>query len=63
MLAGRMATEALARPWPGNSSSARATAADGARCHRPMMNEPEPLPTSAVQHWASCPRQCELIHL
>lgn len=27
------------------------------------MNEPEPIPLSALQHWAYCPRQCGLIHL
>jgi len=27
------------------------------------MDEPEPLPISALQHWAYCPRQCGLIHL
>ncbi len=27
------------------------------------MTEDEPLPISALQHWAYCPRQCGLIHL
>lgn len=27
------------------------------------MDEPDPLPLSALQHWAYCPRQCALIHL
>lgn len=27
------------------------------------MEEPDPLPLSALQHWAYCPRQCGLIHL
>lgn len=27
------------------------------------MDEPDPLPISALQHWAYCPRQCGLIHL
>jgi CRISPR-associated exonuclease Cas4 len=27
------------------------------------MDEPEPIPLSALQHWAYCPRQCGLIHL
>ncbi len=27
------------------------------------MNDDEPLPISALQHWAYCPRQCGLIHL
>jgi CRISPR-associated exonuclease Cas4 len=27
------------------------------------VNEEEPLPISALQHWAYCPRQCGLIHL
>ena len=27
------------------------------------MNDDEPLPLSALQHWAYCPRQCGLIHL
>jgi CRISPR-associated exonuclease Cas4 len=27
------------------------------------MEEPDPFPLSAVQHWAYCPRQCGLIHL
>ena len=27
------------------------------------MNEDDPLPLSALQHWAYCPRQCGLIHL
>lgn len=27
------------------------------------MNETEPVPLSALQHWAYCPRQCGLIHL
>ena len=27
------------------------------------MDEPDPLPLSALQHWAYCPRQCGLIHL
>ena len=27
------------------------------------MSEDDPLPISAVQHWAYCPRQCGLIHL
>ncbi len=27
------------------------------------MNDDDPLPLSALQHWAYCPRQCGLIHL
>jgi CRISPR-associated exonuclease Cas4 len=27
------------------------------------MDEPDPVPLSALQHWAYCPRQCGLIHL
>jgi CRISPR-associated exonuclease Cas4 len=27
------------------------------------MNEADPIPLSALQHWAYCPRQCGLIHL
>ncbi|MDN3542929.1 CRISPR-associated protein Cas4 [Kinneretia asaccharophila] len=27
------------------------------------MDEPDPIPLSALQHWAYCPRQCGLIHL
>ena len=27
------------------------------------MEDPDPLPLSALQHWAYCPRQCGLIHL
>ena len=27
------------------------------------MSDPDPLPLSALQHWAYCPRQCGLIHL
>lgn len=27
------------------------------------MNEEDPIPLSALQHWAYCPRQCGLIHL
>ena len=27
------------------------------------MEEPDPVPLSALQHWAYCPRQCGLIHL
>ncbi|KNZ34022.1 MAG: CRISPR-associated protein Cas4 [Methylibium sp. NZG] len=27
------------------------------------MHDPDPLPLSALQHWAYCPRQCGLIHL
>ena len=27
------------------------------------MEEPDPIPLSALQHWAYCPRQCGLIHL
>ncbi len=27
------------------------------------MYEPDPIPLSALQHWAYCPRQCGLIHL
>jgi len=27
------------------------------------MDEPDPLPISALQHWAYCPRQCGLIYL
>lgn len=27
------------------------------------MSEEDPLPLSALQHWAYCPRQCALIHL
>ena len=27
------------------------------------MDAPDPLPLSALQHWAYCPRQCGLIHL
>lgn len=27
------------------------------------MNDEDPLPVSALQHWAYCPRQCGLIHL
>ena len=28
-----------------------------------MDSNPEPIPLSALQHWAYCPRQCALIHL
>ena len=28
-----------------------------------MIDDPDPLPLSALQHWAYCPRQCGLIHL
>ena len=27
------------------------------------VSDPDPLPISALQHWAYCPRQCGLIHL
>ena len=27
------------------------------------MNDTEPIPLSALQHWHYCPRQCGLIHL
>ena len=27
------------------------------------MDDPDPIPLSALQHWAYCPRQCALIHL
>jgi CRISPR-associated exonuclease Cas4 len=27
------------------------------------MSNPDPIPLSALQHWAYCPRQCGLIHL
>ena len=27
------------------------------------MDEPDPIPLAALQHWAYCPRQCALIHL
>ena len=27
------------------------------------MQDPDPIPLSALQHWAYCPRQCALIHL
>lgn len=27
------------------------------------MDDPQPIPLSALQHWAYCPRQCALIHL
>ena len=27
------------------------------------MHDPDPIPLSALQHWAYCPRQCGLIHL
>lgn len=27
------------------------------------MNEPDPIPLSALQHWCYCPRQCALIHI
>lgn len=27
------------------------------------MDHPDPIPLSALQHWAYCPRQCALIHL
>jgi CRISPR-associated exonuclease Cas4 len=27
------------------------------------MKDSEPIPLSALQHWAYCPRQCGLIHL
>lgn len=27
------------------------------------MQDPDPIPLSALQHWAFCPRQCALIHL
>jgi hypothetical protein len=27
------------------------------------VNDQDPLPLSALQHWAQCPRQCGLIHL
>ena len=40
--------------------------ADG-RCHSRAEGEPvdeaDPIPLSALQHWAYCPRQCGLIHL
>lgn len=28
-----------------------------------MMDQPDPIPLSALQHWYYCPRQCGLIHL
>ena len=28
-----------------------------------IMDDPDPIPRSALQHWAYCPRQCGLIHL
>jgi CRISPR-associated exonuclease Cas4 len=28
-----------------------------------MLNEADPIPLSALQHWCYCPRQCGLIHL
>lgn len=28
-----------------------------------MDDDPDPIPLSALQHWAYCPRQCALIHL
>ena len=28
-----------------------------------MTDDPDPVPLSALQHWAYCPRQCGLIHL
>ncbi len=28
-----------------------------------MTDDPDPIPLSALQHWAYCPRQCGLIHL
>jgi CRISPR-associated exonuclease Cas4 len=27
------------------------------------LDDPDPIPVSALQHWAYCPRQCALIHL
>lgn len=33
------------------------------RCTRAPSPEDEPIPLSALQHWAYCPRQCALIHL
>lgn len=30
---------------------------------RPATDPPDPIPLSALQHWAYCPRQCGLIHL
>lgn len=30
---------------------------------QPARTETEPIPLSALQHWAYCPRQCGLIHL
>lgn len=27
------------------------------------MDEPDPIPLSALQHWCYCPRQCALIHI
>jgi len=29
----------------------------------PAADPPDPIPLSALQHWAYCPRQCALIHL
>jgi CRISPR-associated exonuclease Cas4 len=28
-----------------------------------VTDDREPIPLSALQHWAYCPRQCGLIHL
>lgn len=28
-----------------------------------LQDPPDPLPLSALQHWACCPRPCRLIHL
>lgn len=31
--------------------------------HATLMEDLDPIPLSALQHWAYCPRQCGLIHL
>lgn len=31
--------------------------------HVSTVTEADPIPLSALQHWAYCPRQCGLIHL
>ncbi|MBL8289160.1 MAG: CRISPR-associated protein Cas4 [Rubrivivax sp.] len=50
------------RRWRGSSWCAHARVCVAGPC-RPGVDEPEPLPISALQHWAYCPRQCGLIHL
>jgi len=67
-LAGRGgARRARARRFRGRASGRSCGSVDPparvARDPQRVTDDREPIPLSALQHWAYCPRQCGLIHL